>query len=127
MRRLDWRIDWGFFCILTLGTVSAAPPAKAADATREFTVANVEFEGTKMFVPSVLVVHKGDMVKITIVNDIQSEPPNHGFAISEFKVEEVVNRGETKEVEFTADKAGIFDIKCHLHPAHVHGQLVVHE
>ena len=128
MRRLDRRTAWGFFCILTLGTVSAAPQAKAADATtHEFTVANIEFEGTKMFVPAVLVVHKGDTVKITVVNNIQSEPPNHGFAIAEFKVEEVVNRGETKEVEFTADKAGIFDIKCHLHPAHVHGQLLVHE
>jgi hypothetical protein len=30
-------------------------------------------------------------------------------------------------VSFTADKAGVFPIKCHLHPAHVVGQMVVLE
>ena len=30
-------------------------------------------------------------------------------------------------VEFTADKAGIFPINCQLHPAHVGGELVVLE
>jgi len=78
-----------------------------------------------VFMPSFLVNHTGNTEKIKVINNIQSEPPNHGFAIPDFKVEEVVNRGETKTVEFTADKAGVFDIKCQLHPAHVHGQLVV--
>jgi nitrosocyanin len=96
-----------------------------ADSPHEFTVVNLEYEGSKVFVPSVLVVHKGDTVKIKVINNIKSEPPQHGFAIPDFKIEEVVNRGETKEVQFTADKAGVFDIKCQLHPAHVHAQLVV--
>jgi len=37
----------------------------------------------------------------------------------------VVDRGEPKEVEFVADKVGIFPTICQLHPAHVGGQLVV--
>jgi nitrosocyanin len=122
-----WWKAAGLAAAVITGALALLPSAVAQDKTVDFTVANVEFEGTKLFVPATLVVHKGDRVKIKVLNNIQSEPPNHGFAIAEFKVEEVVNRGEEKTVEFTADKAGIFSIKCHLHPAHVHGQLVVQE
>jgi nitrosocyanin len=123
--RQVWRTGARVFLgVIALGAVAFVPSAKA-DSPHEFTVVNIEYEGTKVFVPSTLVVHKGDTVKIKVINNIQSEPPNHGFAIPDFKVEEVVNRGETKTVEFTADKAGVFEIKCHLHPAHVHGQLIV--
>jgi nitrosocyanin len=123
--RKTWRtFGCAFTFITALGAASIAPSVQA-DSPHEFTVINGEFEGTKVFVPAVLVVHKGDVVKIKVINNLKSEPPNHGFAIPDFKVEEVVNRGETKTVEFTADKAGVFDIKCQLHPAHVHGQLVV--
>jgi len=120
-----WRTLGRMCSFLTLLGAVAAVPSVSADSPHDFTVVNTEFEGTKMFSPSTLVVHKGDTVKIKIINNIKSEPPNHGFAIPDFKVEEVVNRGETKTVEFTADKAGVFDIKCQLHPAHVHGQLIV--
>jgi plastocyanin len=125
------RSIWWQAAVLAAAVVAATmiflSAAIAQEKTVDFTVVNVEFEGTKMFVPAVLVVHKGDKVKIKILNNVKSEPPNHGFAISDFKVEAVVNRGEEKTVEFTADKTGVFDIKCHLHPAHVHGQLVVQE
>jgi len=110
--------------VVALGAVAFVLPASAGSPD-EFTVVNIEYEGTKVFVPSTLVVHKGDTVKIKVINNIKSEPPNHGFAIPDFKIEEVVNRGETKTVEFTADKVGVFDIQCQLHPAHVHGQLIV--
>jgi nitrosocyanin len=123
------RSVWRMFARVFLGVIAlgavAFVPRTSADNPQEFTVVNIEYEGTKVFVPSTLVVHKGDTVKIKVINNIKSEPPNHGFAIPDFKIEEVVNRGETKTVEFTADKAGVFDIKCQLHPAHVHGQLIV--
>jgi nitrosocyanin len=123
--RSVWRMFARVFLGVTaLGAVAFVLRASAGNPD-EFTVVNIEYEGTKVFVPSTLVVHKGDTVKIKVINNIKSEPPNHGFAIPDFKIEEVVNRGETKTVEFTADKAGIFDIKCQLHPAHVHGQLIV--
>ena len=106
---------------------AAAAAGLATDATRQFTVVNVLYEGSKMFVPSFLAVSKGDKVSITVMNNIPGDPPNHGFSIPAFGVETVVNHGEKKTVEFTADKAGIFDIKCQLHPAHVSGQLLVQE
>jgi nitrosocyanin len=102
----------------------AAEMAKSA-GTVQITVAGVEYEGTKFWVPGTIVAHKGDKVKVTLINKIPSEPPNHGFAIDAFNVKAVVNRGETKSVEFVADKAGVFPIYCQLHPAHVGGQLIV--
>lgn len=115
---------------LSLLVWALAQPGAAQEAGAEpkmFTVVNVLFEGSKMFVPSVLAVSKGDRVSVTVINNIPGEPPNHGFAIPAFGVETVVNRGEKKTLEFTADKAGIFDIQCQLHPAHLHGQLIVAE
>jgi nitrosocyanin len=97
----------------------------ARGAEQSFTVVNVEYEGSKLFVPATLVVHQGDHVKIKVVNNIKSDPNQHGFAIADYKIEKVVTRGEPQDVEFDATKAGIFPIKCQLHPAHVGGELVV--
>lgn len=100
-----------------------ASPALAGE--RSFTIANVEYEGTKAFLPSTLVVAKGDQVTIKILNNIPSDPNQHGFSLPDFDTETVVTRGESQEVTFTADKVGIFPLECHLHPAHLGGQLIV--
>jgi len=111
--------------VLSLAALTfAAAPAALAE-TRQFTVVNVEFEGTKIWLPATLVVNEGDTVKIKLINNVKTDPNVHGYAIPAFKVAEVVTRGETKEVEFVADKEGIYPINCQLHPAHVGGQLVV--
>lgn len=94
---------------------------------RQFTVVNIEYEGTKVWVPATLVVHKGDKVKIKLINNVKADPNQHGYAIPAFNVQSVVTRGEPANVEFTADKAGIFPISCQLHPAHIGGELVVLE
>ena len=126
-QRSYWRI-WGLALSLVVFVSWAMPKLVAAqDAVRKFTVVNVLYEGSKMFLPSVLAVSQGDTVSVTVINNIPGDPPNHGFAIPAFEVETVVNHGEKKTVEFTADKAGIFDIRCQLHPAHVHGQLIVED
>ena len=104
---------------------AVSAPAVAADHV--FKAVNIEYESTKVWVPSTFVVQKGDKVKITLINNVPSEPADHGFAIPSFGIAEVVLRGEPKTVEFVADKAGIFPIQCHLHPAHIGGQLVVLE
>lgn len=101
----------------------AADSAVAAE--RSFTVVNVEYEGTKVWVPATLIVKKGETVKIKLINNVKSDPNQHGFAIPEFKVSAVVDRGEPKTVEFVADKAGLFTTSCQLHPAHIGGQLLV--
>jgi len=106
--------------------VALAAPAPAAEpAAVTFTVVNVEYQGTKLWLPGTLVVPAGAKVTIKLVNDVPSEPNQHGFAIPAYDVAEVVTRGEPKTVTFTATRKGVFPITCHLHPAHVGGQLVV--
>ena len=122
-----------FFVSLTLAALSlvvtclSPAPALAEDATRSFTVVNVEYEGTKIWLPATLVVKRGDKVHIKLVNNVPSDPNQHGFAIAAFGVQAVVTRGEPATIDFVADKAGVFPISCHLHPAHVGGELVVLE
>ena len=97
--------------------------AKEEPATATFTEVNVEYEGSKLWLPGTITVKKGTKVTIKLINNVPSG--QHGFSIPAFNVAEVVDKGETKTVEFTADKAGIFPIICQLHPAHVGGQVVV--
>ena len=110
---------------LTTATIgrAEAPAAAPADVTQ--TLVSVEIEGSKFWLPGTVVARKGQTVRLTLINKIPSDPNQHGFAIPAVGVAEVVNRGETKTVTFTADKEGVFPMVCQLHPAHVGGQLVV--
>jgi nitrosocyanin len=98
-----------------------------AQSTTEVTLVNIEFEGTKVWVPGPVVVQKGDSVRIQAINNVQSDPPVHGLAIEAYGIQALVNVGKPEIIEFNADKAGIFPIICHLHPPHVGTQLVVLE
>jgi len=111
--------------VLSLVTPLAVNVASAQEPTMSFTVVNVEYEGTKVWTPGTLVVKKGTLVKVKLINNVPSDPNQHGFAIPAYNIAEVVTRGEPKSIEFKADKEGIFPITCQLHPAHVGGQLVV--
>ena len=106
------------FALLCL-VISAAALAEK----RSITLVNYETDGVKQWLPGTIVVKKGDEVELTLVNNVQSGV--HGFQIPAFKVEKSVMKGKRETVTFLADKDGIFDMKCQLHPAHVGGQLVV--
>ena len=97
----------------------------AQSADRTFTVVNIDYEGTKVWVPATLVVEEGDTVQIKLINNVPGGVNQHGFSIAAFDVAAVVTRGEPETVKFTASKSGIFPINCQLHPAHIGGQLVV--
>ena len=81
-------------------------------------------QDVKIWEPTSITANNGDTVILQLVNRHADE---HGFEIAAFGVKEVVPGEKTSNVKFTADKAGIFPIKCQLHPAHVVGQLVVLE
>ncbi len=102
-------------------------PAGGQDVNREITVVNIEFEGSKVWVPATLVVKKGERVRVKLINKVKSDPNVHGFAIPDFGVKVDVYRDKPETVEFTADKAGLFKVWCHLHPAHIGGELLVLE
>ncbi|HMH51001.1 MAG TPA: cupredoxin domain-containing protein [Candidatus Acidoferrum sp.] len=101
--------------------VGVALPVLAGEIT--LTVVNIETpQGVKIWEPASLVAKKGDTVALKLINRHADE---HGYEIAAFNVKEVVDGNKTKDVSFKADKSGIFPIKCHLHPAHVVGQLLV--
>ena len=119
---------------LTLAVLAAAFAAGVAvrsarsegDAVRQFSVANIEYKGTKVWVPGTLIAKAGETVKIKLVNNTPSG--KHGFAIDAFNVKlEVANDGQPAMAEFKADKAGLYPIYCQLHPGHIGGQLLVLE
>jgi nitrosocyanin len=88
---------------------------------------NIKYEGKIIWTPSPLIVKKGEKVRLTLINNVPDDPNVHGFSIPEFKVREDVLRGVPAVVQFTADKAGLFETNCHLHPAHLKGQILVLE
>ena len=53
---------------VTVVVVGCVVPRLAAAETREFTVVNIEFEGSKIWLPSTLHVKKGDVVKVKLTN-----------------------------------------------------------
>lgn len=106
-----------------LTALGSTTPGRAGEIA--LTVVNIETpQGVKIWEPPSVVAKKGDTVSLKLINRHADE---HGYEIAAFGVKEVVDGNKAKDVRFTADKAGIFPIKCHLHPAHVVGQLLVLE
>lgn len=112
--------------VLAVGLAVSALPLYAVGApmmkTKEVTLLNVELEGSKIWLPGVLVLKRGEEVKLKLVNK-HKDP--HGFAVDELKLQAVVDGAATKEVAVTPARAGTFRLYCHLHPAHIGGQIVV--
>lgn len=111
--------------VVVLG-LTAAPFAHAVGApmmaTKEFTLLNVELEGSKIWLPGVLVLKRGEEAKLKLINK-HKDP--HGFAVDELKVQAVAEGGATREVTIKPTRAGTFRSYCHLHPAHIGGQVIV--
>ena len=118
-----------FIALLLLAGTLAGAPLACADSHGEappaikFTVVNLEYEGTKVWVPGTIAVEKGTPIVLKLINNVPSG--QHGFSIPAYDVAVVVDKGEPATVEFTADREGIFPIMCHLHPTHIGGQLIV--
>jgi nitrosocyanin len=108
---------------LLLGGLSLVAVHDAKAGEIKMTIVNVETsQGVKIWTPESITAKRGDTVTLTLVNKLDAE---HGYEIDAVKVKEVVGPQKTATVTFKADKAGIFPIKCQLHPPHVAGQLVV--
>jgi nitrosocyanin len=105
-------------------TATAADEAAAAPEIT-ITVVNLEYEGTKVWVPGSIVVKKGTKVTLKLINNVPPAGSQHGFAIPAYEVAAVVTAGTPETVTFMADRDGIFPLFCQMHPAHVGGQLVV--
>lgn len=83
---------------------------------------NKMVDGKKTWLPAISSVDIAEKVTIKLVNTL---PEPHGFEIAGITRVEVKGN-ETKEVVLAGLKKGqTYDIKCHLHPAHVGAKLAV--
>ncbi len=64
------------------------------------------------FSPWQIEVNKGDKVTIYLSNIEQTTDELHGFGLNEYNINIVVDPGETKTIEFVADKAGVYPFYC---------------
>ncbi len=79
------------------------------------------------FSPDKITVKKGDIVKL----DATSRDVTHGLYIKEYGINVRLKKGETKKIEFVADKTGEFDILCSIYCGRKHhdmkAKLIVEE
>ena len=71
---------------------------------KEFTIWARQFDYT----PAVITVQQGDYVRV----NLKSADVAHGWYIDGYDIDIKVSGGETTSVEFVADKAGTFKIRC---------------
>ena len=114
-RQLGWLVVLLLILMLDVGHAVAAEPKK-------FTLINVVLDGTKIWLPSSLMVQQWDEVELTLINKLD-EP--HGFNIKDFGIEQVVQPKAQMTVKFTASKAGAHSYICQLHPPHLGGNILV--
>ena len=64
-----------------------------------------------MYVPSKIVVKKGEKVTIRFTSD----DVTHGLYIPAFGINEIIEPGKWKEVTFVPNKTGTFEIRCNVY------------
>ena len=86
--------------IFIVGCEKAAEEDEVVTGVKEFDMTAKQFQ----FEPNKIVVNKGDNVIISI----RSLDVAHGFAIDDYGIKERIEPGETIEINFIANKAGLF-------------------
>jgi plastocyanin len=114
-RQRSWLVVLLLVLMLGAGDAAAAEPKK-------FTLMNVVLDGTKIWLPSSLMVYQGEEVELTLINKLEDP---HGFKIADVGIEEVVQPKAQTTVKFTASQPGVYSYICHLHPPHIGGQMLV--
>lgn len=86
---------------------------KDASVTRNGNEVTVKMVAVRSsFEPPKVEVQQGDKVTIYLTNIEQTTDELHGFGLNEHNINVVVDPGETKTIEFVADKTGVFPYYC---------------
>jgi len=110
----------GIILLLAFFMLQVRPTA--AGEVKKFTLINVVLDGTKIWLPSSLIVHEGDEVELTLINKLTAP---HGFKLEAFGIEVEVPSKRKTTIRFTASKSGLYPFYCQLHAAHIGGQVLV--
>ena len=85
------------------------------DAKFERSGTNVTVKMTAVrsnYEPNKIEVSQGDHVTIYLTNIEQTTDELHGFGLEDYNINVIVDPGETKTIEFVADKPGVFAYYC---------------
>ncbi len=110
-----------YFCCPGCIDAFKKDPRKYVSKIKEIAVTAKQYE----FVPAKITVKEGDIVRLTLTTaDVR-----HGLMIHGYDVNIVVDKGESKTVEFLADKKGTFHFHCSVYCGsghkRMHGDLLV--
>ena len=89
---------------MDMGSNSQMKMDMASNHIKEFTVVAKRYK----FDPAEIRVKQGDTVRIILA----PQDATHGFMIKEYNINISAKKGETKQVEFLADKTGTFVFRC---------------
>lgn len=64
------------------------------------------------FTPDVIRVKEGDKVRIHLTSLEQAHDATHGFALNSYNINTSLEPGEHSDIEFVADRAGVFPMYC---------------
>lgn len=64
------------------------------------------------FTPDIIRVQEGDQVHLHVTNLEQAQDATHGFALASYNIELSLEPGEHDDVDFVADKPGVFPMYC---------------
>ncbi len=84
--------------------------AKAERTSDGVTVKTILVRST--ITPTAIEVNQGDKVTIHLTNIEQTTDELHGFGLLEYNINVVVDPGETKTIEFVANKPGVYAYYC---------------
>src|SRR5215813_2258923 len=113
---------------LVLSFFALSGVAYAADEPDPQTPREIKVIARKFaFVPKTIQVKKGEKIRLLVT----SEDVDHGIAIKEYDIDQVIKAKQTKAIEFTADRPGKFEFVCSVFCGDGHpdmtGELIVTE
>jgi len=102
----DQQVIMKEFSLSNYAEVTKEPAKAPAGARKEFIITAKQWS----FSPAMIKVKKGD----TVVLKLTSTDVKHGISIPDFGINADIKVGETKIVEFVANKAGTFKFTCNI-------------
>ncbi len=114
---------WIVFVFLLITLFSNTAFSEEGVSKNGFTFVAVEIEEkVNIWLPSAIVVKKGEVIHLLIRNVSERD---HGFTIDGLGVKELIPPEGKIRVKINAASEGIYSLYCHLHKAHIGGQILV--
>jgi heme/copper-type cytochrome/quinol oxidase subunit 2 len=114
---------WGSACSPVIHTDLRGIDGGFASDTRTVQVVSTNVQGKNVYIPSTIVVTAGVPYTLSVFNT--TDIP-HGFTIVGAGIQEILPPKQEHAITLPALEGGnVYGVRCHLHPAHRTGMLIV--